>query len=54
MVERHVRNVEVGGSSPLTSTKELPGQRLFVTAVAPAKNGSGARRAREIGPFVAM
>jgi hypothetical protein len=25
-----------------------------VTAVAPAKNGSGARRAREIGPFVAM
>ena len=26
LVERHVRNVEVGGSSPLTSTKELPGQ----------------------------
>ena len=26
LVERYVRNVEVGGSSPLTSTRVLPGQ----------------------------
>jgi hypothetical protein len=25
-VERYVRNVEVGGSSPLTSTRKIPGQ----------------------------
>ena len=33
LVERHVRNVEVGGSSPLTSTKSpghcVDGERTF-------------------------
>ncbi len=37
LVERHVRNVEVGGSSPLTSTPKAPAQGLF-----PAR-GAGAR-----------
>ena len=51
LVERHVRNVEVGGSSPLTSTEELPGQRVFAALLKHRHHGSGARRAREMTAY---
>ena len=42
----HVRNVEVGGSSPLTSTGILPGRRLADLQLGLSHHPAGAIRAR--------
>ena len=43
---KHVRNVEVGGSSPLTSTSIFPGRRLADLHLALSRHPACATRAR--------
>ena len=40
LAERYVRNVEVGGSNPLTSTSKPPGQRSWSSLVLEAGEGT--------------